>query len=772
MFPTQAGFRASLAKSTGQSDGQLSRLSELLDYKRELLWRCVCLNIPVQFSSLTLSCSATWAFPSFLIMFLMFVPPFDGILMTRVLPGFSVMALVTFVTATPIQFGTGKRFYLHAWQALKHKRADMNVLIALGTSSAYFYSLFACIYAVFNPQFVAEVFFDTSAMLIPIIVLGKYLETVAKGRTSEAVKKLMSLQPPTAVLVEMDDSGHVTSESEIDFSLVQQGDTLKVFPGAKIPTDGEVLLGNSSIDESMITGESIPVEKVKGSQVIGGTINQKGLIVMRATRVGSHTSLAQIIRYVQDAQTDKAPIQVFADRVSAVFVPGVVALSVITFTVWFFLASNGVVVPPVGSSPFLFALLFAMSVIVISCPCALGLATPTAVMVGTGIGAENGILIKGGSHLETAHRITTIIFDKTGTITQGKPIVTEFEFIPFAEQRRGSNGSSRSEQRFTPEDIHSFVASAESNSEHPLARALLDYCSGLCPSVPPATEFQYSSGQGISCLVQGNRVLIGNRSWMVAHEIDVDSSVESRMRSLEHAGNTVVLVGINTDLHAIGAVADPVKPEARAAIAHLRGMGLSCWLVTGDNKRTAEAVARHVGVDNVIAEVLPGQKSEKVRQLQYAGAVVAMVGDGVNDSPALAAADVGIAIGAGTDIAIEAADVVLMKSNLLDVITAIDLSRATFNRIRLNYLWAIVYNVLGIPLAAGLFYPLGITIPPIVAGLAMAFSSISVLISSLMLKRYRKPSINSALDSVVVQSSASSIRDSSRGQTPLLKDFE
>eukprot|EP01122_Echinamoeba_exundans_P013197 TRINITY_DN5726_c0_g1_i1.p1 TRINITY_DN5726_c0_g1~~TRINITY_DN5726_c0_g1_i1.p1 ORF type:complete len:989 (+),score=128.12 TRINITY_DN5726_c0_g1_i1:168-3134(+) len=742
-----AGFRASLAKSGGQSDSQLSRLSELLEYKRELLW------------------SSTWAFPSFLIMFLMYVPPFDGILMTRVLPGFSVMALVTFVTATPIQFGTGKRFYSHAWTALKHKRADMNVLIALGTSCAYFYSLFACVYAIFNPEFLAEVFFDTSAMLIPIIILGKYLETVAKGRTSEAVKKLMSLQPPTAVLVEMDDSGHVLSESEIDFSLVQQGDTLKVLPGAKIPTDGEVLLGNTSIDESMITGESIPVEKAKGSQVIGGTINQKGLIIMRATRVGSHTSLAQIIRYVQDAQTDKAPIQVFADRVSAVFVPAVVGLSLVTFTVWYALASNGVVVTPIGSSPFLFALLFAMSVIVISCPCALGLATPTAVMVGTGIGAENGILIKGGSHLETAHKISAIIFDKTGTITQGKPAVTEFELVSNAEQRGGINAA-RPNECFSLDDIHAFIASAESNSEHPLARALLEYCSGLCPSVPPATEFQYSSGQGISCLVKGNRVLIGNRSWMSAYEIFVAPSVDTRMRSMEQAGNTVVLVGVNGVLQAIVAVADPVKPEARAAISHLRGMGLSCWLVTGDNKRTAEAVARYVGVDNVIAEVLPGQKSEKVRQLQYAGAVVAMVGDGVNDSPALAAADVGIAIGAGTDIAIEAADLVLMKSNLLDVITAIDLSRATFNRIRLNYLWAIIYNVLGIPLAAGLFYPLGITIPPIVAGLAMAFSSISVLISSLMLKRYRKPSIkvDSTLHSVVVESS--------RGQTPLLRDFE
>lgn len=722
------------------------------------------------------TCSATWAFPSFLLMFIMYIPPFGDILMTRIVPGFTVMALITFITATPIQFGTGKRFYVHAWKSLKHWRADMNVLIALGTSSAYFYSLFACLYSMFNPQFMAEVFFDTSAMLIPIIILGKYLETVAKGKTSEAVRKLMSLQPPSAVLVEIDEFGHVLSEKEIDFSLVQQGDFLKVLPGAKIPTDGEVVTGSTSVDESMITGESLPVEKIKGSQVIGGTINQKGLFIMKATRVGAHTSLAQIVRYVQDAQTDKAPIQLFADKVSTVFVPAVVGIAVLTFIVWYWLGANGVVKPPVGSSPFLFALLFSISVVVISCPCALGLATPTAVMVGTGIGAENGILIKGGSHLETTHKISAIIFDKTGTLTMGKPVVTEFELVPVSEQTQQQGSEldiNKSKTLFSPEQIHAFVAAAESGSEHPLARALMDYCTEFAPKFPPASDFHYSAGQGIRCAVRNHDVLIGNRSWTTSFGVYVSPAIENRMRALESTGNTAVLVSIDGKLSAIAGVADPAKPEARAAIAHLRGMGISCWMVTGDNRRTAEAVASQIGIDSVIAEVLPAQKSEKVRQLQYGGAVVAMVGDGINDSPALAAADVGIAIGAGTDIAIEAADMVLMKDNLLDVITAIDLSKATFSRIRLNYLWALIYNLLGIPLAAGLFYPLGITIPPIVAGLAMAFSSISVLISSLLLKRYRKPNISVDVPSVIVDlPSGRPRRKRSIGQVPLLRDYE
>lgn len=698
-------------------------------------------------------------------MFIMSVPPFDDILMTRVLPGFSSMALITFITATPIQFSTGRRFYTHAWVALRHRRADMNVLIALGTSAAYFYSIFACVYAMFRPDFDAEVFFDTSAMLIPIIILGKFLETVAKGRTSEAVKKLMSLQPPTALLVEMDDEGRIVSEKEIDFMLVQRGDLLKVLPGAKIPTDGEVMAGVTSVDESMITGESIPVEKNKGAQVIGGTINQKGSVIVRATRVGAHTSLAQIIRYIQDAQTDKAPIQMFADRVSSVFVPAVVVVALVTFFVWFGLTSTGVVVVPKGSTTFLFPLLFAISVIVISCPCALGLATPTAVMVGTGIGAENGILIKGGSHLETAHRISTVIFDKTGTLTVGKPAVTAFDFVGDHSDFRPSSLSNS----LSNVDVYMFVAAAESGSEHPLARALLDYCTEQSPQFPVANDFEYTSGRGIRCSVKGHSVVIGNRGWHDENSIVVSDTIESSMRVSEQAGNTVVLVSVDSRVRAIVSVADILKPEARACVSHLRSRGISCWMVTGDNHRTAEAVARSVGIDNVLADVLPNQKSEKVRQLQYGGAVVAMVGDGVNDSPALAAADVGIAIGAGTDIAIEAADMVLMKDNLLDVITAIDLSQATFNRIRLNYMWAIIYNLLGIPLAAGVFYPLGFTIPPVVAGIAMALSSVSVLLSSLLLKRYKKPSIDVVLDSVVVDVSRPS---KSRAHAPLLKDYE
>jgi Cu+-exporting ATPase len=452
---------------------------------------------------------------------------------------------------------------------------------------------------------------------------------------------------------------------------------------------------------------------------------------------------------VRDAQTEKAPIQLMADKISGVFVPVVVSLAVLVFIVWISISASGKVSIPKGNTPFLFALLRAISVVVISCPCALGLATPTAVMVGTGIGAKNGILIKGGRNLEMAHQIKSIIFDKTGTLTWGKPRVTNLD--TFGVDRNGSN--------LTLDEFYMLVALAEGCSEHPLAATIVEHMKDLhsnshaspWPKEASANNFQYESGKGITCQVLNHKVAIGNRALMSMCHTEVPESVDARMINLEEFGNTCVIVSIDERAVALIALADTVKPEAKLAVAHLERMGITPWMVTGDNKRTAHAVAAQIGIKNIMAEVLPGQKADKVKQLQLGGEVVAMVGDGVNDSPALAAADVGIAIGDGTDIAIEAADMVLIKNNLLDVITAIDLSKKTFNRIRANYLWAILYNALGIPLAAGLFWPFGILIPPIAAGIAMAFSSVSVVVSSLLLKRYRKPIIHVDLDSVQVE---------------------
>lgn len=799
---------------------------------------------------------AIFGIPLLLMMFVMPIPSLNRVLMTRVMTGVSAGDLLAFLCATPIQFWVGRKFYTGAFNAIKNRRADMNVLVVLGTTAAYIYSLFAVIYTIKTPSYQPETFFDTSGMLIPIVFIGKYMETLAKGKTSEAVKQLLSLHADSAILVKgspysmessnasngygsnygsnansaskashlandsMDTSmsqsmsSHFDESEEmmIDLRLVQKNDILKVQPGSKVPTDGIVVHGSSHVDSSMLTGESMPVEVKEGGAVIGGTINQHGVFLMRATKVGRNTQLSQIIRYVRDAQTEKAPIQLLADRISGVFVPLVVALAVLTFIVWIISSTVGKVKIPGGTTPFLFALLRSISVVVISCPCALGLATPTAVMVGTGIGAQNGILIKGGKTLEMAHKIKAIIFDKTGTLTHGKPKVTLLDTfgIPSTNSYPSSSSISAGIKPSSNLDINDFyriVSAAESNSEHPLAGTIVTHMNSLLSSLDyyedgqrlsssrpektsqnsrpifESSEFVYESGMGITCKVANHHVAIGNRALIQKYGngtfLDSSSSassspsipdaVEQKMANLEGFGNTCVLVAIDGEPLALIAMADTIKPEARIAIANLEKMGIEAWMVTGDNRRTAEAVAKQIGIKNVMAEVLPGQKAEKVKQLQKGGnpqlgfvnaassfgivnqqesIVVAMVGDGVNDSPALAAAEVGIAIGDGTDIAIEAADMVLIKNNLLDVITAIDLSKRTFRRIRLNYLWAILYNVLGIPLAAGVFWPIGILIPPIAAGLAMAFSSVSVVLSSLLLKRYRKPIISVPLDEV------------------------
>jgi len=740
--------------------------------------------------ALTISVALT--IPVFLLGMILHKFQFCHFLFTSyVLNGISIADFIMLTFTTPIQFYIGKRFYINGYKSLRHGGANMDVLVALGTSCAYFYSVMVLLVDFFtqtksgdSTQGMMKTFFDTSAMLITFILLGKYLEIIAKGKTSDAIKKLMSLQATKAVLLTMDNEGQVSSEKEIDIDLVQRGDVLKVFPGSKVPTDGVVVFGQSSIDESIITGESLPVSKVLGDKVIGGTVNQKGVLHVKATKVGSETSLSQIIRLVEKAQTEKAPIQSLADRVSSIFVPVVICLGLFTFFLWIIIGASGGAdeyIKAAQSTVFQFALRNAISVIVIACPCALGLATPTAVMVGTGIGAQNGILIKGGSHLETAHKISAVIFDKTGTLTTGKPTVTETMLF------------NNKDPQLDKKKFFELVASAEAASEHPLAGAIVNYATNVwgIEQTSQPTSFESVTGAGIKAVVQNVSIMIGSYKWVNQlgftfssigrSELD-QAEIETTIHHLEDDGNTVVFVVLDSKLAGYIAIADQLKPEARPTIDHLKSLGILPWMVTGDNKRTANAIAAQVGITQVFAEVLPSNKSKKVAELKQKGHVVAMIGDGINDSPALAEADIGIAIGAGTDIAIEAADIVLVKSDLRDVITAITLSKTTFNRIRFNYIWATLYNVLGIPLAAGIMIPFGISIPPMLAGLAMAFSSVSVVLSSLHLKTYKKPVIltgdqerlqsmrkSNSIFNLVANSPSSSISSSPTLSSTLLK---
>jgi Cu+-exporting ATPase len=728
----ELGFTAKIADDKNSDADKDKQREELARLKRTLIFSAS-LTVPVFFLGMI--------FPK--VPFVMRLYTDNSL---AVISGLSWPNLLMWLLTTPIQFGIGKRFYIHGYKALKHGAANMDVLVALGTSCAYFYSTFLMLITVLSAAStpaagetmsmdghgMTMTFFDTSAMLITFILLGKYLEIVAKGKTSEAIRKLMSLQATKAILVTNE-----KEEKEIDIDLVHRGDMLKVVPGDKFPTDGEVISGRSTADESIITGESMAVPKKPGDKVIGGTINLNGMLYMRATRVGAETGLAQIIRLVEQAQADKAPIQSYADRVSAHFVPTVVIISLVTFLIWLILCAAGTADSLMASdhenSAVRYALKFSISVVIIACPCALGLATPTAVMVGTGIGANNGILIKGGAHLEMAHKVSAVIFDKTGTLTTGKPVVTEFStFLKHPDKNR----------------ILQLVGSAEASSEHPLASAVVNFAtvSQNVKILHQPQEFTALVGQGVKAFVDGDEVMIGSPNWMEENDMFLKdltdaTAVDNRIKSLEEEGKTVVLFAINKQLAGYMAIADQIKPEAQATVRALKRMGIVAWMVTGDNRRTAHAIAKQVGIEHIFAEVLPSQKSKKVNELQTAGHVVAMVGDGINDSPALAESDVGIAIGAGTDVAMEAANIVLVKSDLRDVITAIDLSRKTFNRIRLNYIWATIYNLLGIPLAAGLLAPAGLSIPPMLAGICMAFSSVSVVLSSLHLKTYKKPEI-------------------------------
>ena len=606
--------------------------------------------------------------------------------------------LFQLILATPVQFIIGFRFYRNAFFALRAMSPNMDVLIAMGTSAAYFYSVYNSFFQEMMPGMkMKDLYFEASAVIITLILLGKYLEAVAKGKTSEAIKKLMGLQPKTARVIR---NGQ---ETDVAIEEVEVGEVIVVRPGEKIPVDGVVIEGSSAVDESMLTGESLPVEKHVGDPVIGATINKYGTFNYQATKVGKDTVLSQIIKMVEEAQGSKAPIQKIADRVSGVFVPVVLGIAVLTFIVWAF-----------GGYDLSKGIISAVAVLVIACPCSLGLATPTAIMVGTGKGAEKGILIKGGEHLETAYRINAVVLDKTGTITKGQPEVTDVVSV----------GDCSSGQ------ILQLAAGAEKKSEHPLGMAIYEYAKEKLGVIPDPEEFQAIPGHGVSVVIDGKKVLVGTRKLMMEEGIATDG-VESVAAAMEEQGKTAMFLAYDGRLAGVIAVADVVKENSKAAIEELQHMGIDVYMMTGDNRRTAEAIARQVGIRHVLAEVLPEHKAEEVEKLRKEGKVVAMVGDGINDAPALAMADVGMAIGTGTDIAMEAADITLMRGDLRAIPTAIRLSRRTMSKIKQNLFWAFIYNIIGIPFAA-----VG-RLNPIIAGAAMALSSVSVVINSLSLRRFK-----------------------------------
>ncbi|MGI6226247.1 MAG: heavy metal translocating P-type ATPase [Peptococcales bacterium] len=613
-----------------------------------------------------------------------------------VTPRFLMDPVFQFILATPVQFGVGSYFYIDSYKALKGGSANMSVLVALGTSAAYLYSVGATFFS--DLVGTNHVYYESAAVIITLVILGKLLEALAKGKTSEAIKKLIGLQPKTARVIR--------NEKELDIPIDQVvvGDIIVVRPGERIPVDGIVVDGSSSVDESMLTGESLPVDKRKGSEVIGATINKHGSFSFEATKVGKETALAQIVRIVEEAQGSKAPIQRMADVISAFFVPVVVGIALLTFLIWYFLISPG---------NFTNALLPAIAVLVIACPCALGLATPTSIMVGTGKGAENGILIKGGEHLENAHKINTVVLDKTGTITKGEPEVTDI--IPIG---------------ITQEELLKIAATAEKSSEHPLAQAIVSYAQGQGIELGRAEEFQAVPGHGINVNIDGKKVLLGNRRLMQENQVNTQELI-NEAEKLEGEGKTAMLVAVDGVAKGIIAVADTVKESSRAAIEELKALGIEVIMITGDNEKTAQAIAKQVGILNVLAEVLPENKAEEVEKLKNEGKIVAMVGDGINDAPALATAHVGIAIGTGTDIAMEAGDITLISGDLHGIVAAIKLSQATMTNIKQNLFWALFYNSLGIPVAA-----LGL-LSPVFAGGAMAFSSVSVVSNALRLKRWK-----------------------------------
>ncbi len=622
------------------------------------------------------------------------------------LTGLEVTAnLVFFVFATPVQFVAGWRFYRGFADAIRNKSANMDVLIAIGTTAAWGYSAVVTFLPLFGVRLADQgTYYDTAAVIIGLILLGKYFEEIAKGKAGDAVRKLMDLAPRTARVVR---DGH---EEEIPVELVQVEDLLVVRPGERVPVDGVIVGGSSAIDESMITGESIPVDKQIGDTVIGATINKTGLLKVRATRVGADTTLNQIIKLVEDAQVARAPIQRLADRVASVFVPAVVGIAALTFFLWYV---------PLGAS-IAHSLVFFIAVLIIACPCALGIATPAAIMVGTGKGAENGLLIKGGEYLEKAHKLTTVVFDKTGTLTRGKPSVTDVRAIGTV-----------------PEDeILRLAASAEKGSEHPLAEAIVRAAGERGLAMEDPQDFEAIPGQGIRAVIRGHALLLGNRRLLDAAGIGA-AGAETVLRAIESDGKTGMLLAVDGTLAGVIGVADTLKDHSVETVRALKAMGVQVIMLTGDNRRTAEAIARQAGIDRVIAEVAPSQKAEKIKELQAQGRIVAMVGDGINDAPALAQSDVGIALGSGTDVAMEAGGIVLIKDDLRDVVASIQLSRRTVQKIRQNLFWAFFYNTALIPLAAGVLAVIGIVLNPIIAGAAMGFSSVSVVMNSMTLRRFK-----------------------------------
>lgn len=620
--------------------------------------------------------------------------------------------LLQLILQIPIQFWVGSQFFKGAWKALKHKTSDMNTLIALGTGAAFTYSVVVTFFpSLFSAEgLVADVYFDTAGVIIVLILLGRLLETRAKGQTSEAIKKLIGLQAKTATIIK---NG---SEVEIPVEEVAIGYKVLVRPGEKIPVDGVVIDGTSTIDESMVTGESIPVLKHTGDEVIGVTINKTGTFTFEATKVGKDTMLSQIIGMVQDAQGSKPPIARLADIISGYFVPAVIVIAVSTFIVWF----------AFGPEPALtYALLNFVAVMIIACPCALGLATPTSIMVGTGKGAEHGVLIRGGESLETAHKLDTIVLDKTGTITKGEPSVTDIVT---------HNG-------FSSDRLLSLAASAEKGSEHPLGEAIVIEAQKKGLEFVSLSNFNAIPGHGISAEIDGTEILLGNRKLMDDQGIAFEN-LENRATELALEGKTPMFIAYGNEPAGIIAVADILKDGSPAAIGALQKLGIKVVMLTGDNRRTAEAIARLVGVDQVIAEVLPDEKAEAVANLQKEGRIVGMVGDGINDAPALVQADVGIAIGTGTDVAIESSDITLISGELDGVVTAISLSKSTIRNIKQNLFWAFAYNTTLIPVAAGVLFPLfGVLLNPIFAAAAMGLSSVTVVTNALRLRRFNKPAI-------------------------------
>ncbi|XP_072466563.1 copper-transporting ATPase 2 isoform X2 [Notamacropus eugenii] len=755
------GFHASLAQRNPGAH-HLDHKMEIRQWKKSFL------------------CSLLFGIPVLCLMIYMLIPSSEPqesmVLEYNLIPGLSILNLIFFVLCTFVQFLGGWYFYVQAYKSLKHKTANMDVLIVLATSIAYVYSFVILVVAIAEKAEKSPVtFFDTPPMLFVFIALGRWLEHVAKSKTSEALAKLMSLQATEATVVTLGDDNLILREEQVPMELVQRNDVIKVVPGGKFPVDGKVLEGSTMADESLITGEAMPVTKKPGSTVIAGSINAHGSVLVTATHVGPDTTLAQIVKLVEEAQMSKAPIQQLADRFSGYFVPFIIIISTVTLVVWIIIGfiNFGVVQKYFPSANknisqaeviIRFAFQTSITVLCIACPCSLGLATPTAVMVGTGVAAQNGILIKGGKPLEMAHKIKTVMFDKTGTITYGAPKVLRVLLL-------GDTVS------LPLKKVLAVVGTAEASSEHPLGVAVTKYCKeelgtetlGYC------TDFQAVPGCGIGCKVsnvegiltqredplneqsshlngvgslptekgatapQTYSVLIGNREWMRRNGLTISADVNDAMTSHEMKGQTAILVAINGVLCGMVAIADSVKQEAALAVHTLKSMGVDVVLITGDNRKTAKAIAAQVGISKVFAEVLPSHKVAKVQELQNQGKKVAMVGDGVNDSPALARADVGIAIGTGTDVAIEAADVVLIRNDLLDVVASIHLSKRTVRRIRINLILALIYNLVGIPIAAGVFMPIGTVLQPWMGSAAMAASSVSVVLSSLQLKFYKKP---------------------------------